>query len=181
MKKFKGVIGADIIEVRFAYGGRVVKVNKRAGGSVKIGDIIASLDRREMQAQLDTQLADYNRSRASFDTFNMDNPAVTNDKIKNAKTAQQALLDASIKQVEISKLRLDAADLISPVTGIITDDGQLRTNMFVTPSSYPYKILDTNSYSLNFLFEPKDLKLFKPGDKHRFKLDWIKDAIDGTV
>ncbi len=181
MKKLKGVIRADIIEVRFAYSGRVVAVNLKAGDIVKLGTIIASLDRREMQAQLDKELADYERARAEFEIFALDHPNPTDPKVKYAKTQQQALLNSSVKAVEISKMRLDSANLISPVTGIITSTGNLHPTMYVTSSSNPVQILDDHSFYFSVQVDSNQIINFPTNKKLKIKLDNIKETLEGTV
>lgn len=70
-KSLNGAVIADLIEVRFAYSGKVVSVRKKRGDAVKIWEGIASLDRKILQTELDRQLADYEKVRAQFEIFNI--------------------------------------------------------------------------------------------------------------
>jgi len=65
-----GEIVADVINVRFSFSGIVVFASKHISGNIKKGEIIASLDRKSLQIDLDRQLADYEKTRADFDMFN---------------------------------------------------------------------------------------------------------------
>lgn len=54
----------------------------------------------------------------------------------------------SVKEVEIAKLRLDQADLLSPVNGIVTDDGGNRPGLNVSPASNAFLVMDMDSMRL---------------------------------
>ena len=54
---FEGVIKAKIIEVRFAVAGRLSLINRKKGDSVKKGELLASLDKKISQTQLDKELS----------------------------------------------------------------------------------------------------------------------------
>jgi multidrug resistance efflux pump len=141
----KGVVTGEIIDVRFAFAGKVARVSKIPGDIVKIGDFLASLDRKELQSILDKELADYEKVRAEFEIFVINNPNPADEKTKYEKVQAQALLNASVKAVELAKINLDAADLKSPVNGIVVENSGLRAGMNITPGSYSYRILDTDS------------------------------------
>lgn len=147
-KKIAGVVVADVIEARFAYSGKVARVNKRPGDRVKKGEILASLDRTLLQKELDRQLADYEKTRAEFEIFGKQHSNPTDDLTKYAQKIEQAQLDVSVKEVEIAKLRLDQADLVSPVNGMVTDDGGNRPGLNVSPASNAFLVMDMDSMRL---------------------------------
>jgi len=141
----KRKVTADIIDVRFAFAGKTVRVYKHPGDSVKTGDWLASLDRKELQTILDKELADFEKVRAEFEIFVLNNPNPPDDMTKYKKIQAQASLNASVKAVELAKLNLDAFVLKSPVNVIVIDDSQLRVGINITPGGYSYKIMDTDS------------------------------------
>lgn len=145
MPKFKGIIKAKIIDARFPLSGKVVSVSKHTGEAVKRGNVIASLDRKILQAELDRQLADHDKVRADFDGFAKKFPDPQDDN-KYTKAEKQAALNASVKVVEIAKAKLDQADLFSPVNGVIIDDSGITPGLYVTPAGGSVKIVDVNSY-----------------------------------
>ena len=148
-RSYPGFVTADIIEVRFAFAGRISAVNKHYGEKVKQWDLISSLDKKILQAELDKELADYERARANFDK------ATTVE-----KQLAQIALNISVKNVELAKMRLDSADLISPIEGMVLDNGGLRPGMNITPASNPIKILDISSYRFEFEITQNDLEKF---------------------
>lgn len=107
-------------------------MRKNAGDNVNKGEIIASLDRAVLQADLDRQLSDNQRVRAEFEIFNIKFNNPSDDITKYNKQSVQAALDASVKNVEQAKYRLDQADLVSPVLGIVLNTGGCKVGLNVT-------------------------------------------------
>lgn len=64
MSTFEGIVKGNVIDVRFALSGKVLRVSARTGDIVKKWDLIASLDRKILQTELDRQLADFEKVRA---------------------------------------------------------------------------------------------------------------------
>lgn len=147
---FNGQVGARVIDARFALSGKIASINKSVGDQVKKGDLIASLDRKVLQAELDTELADYEKVRADFEIFGQRNPNPTEIIDKYLKKEKQASLDVSVKSVELAKARLDLSRLISPVDGIIIDDNDIVPGINITPASSSLKIIDASSYYFEF-------------------------------
>jgi multidrug resistance efflux pump len=123
-----------------------------------------------LQAELDKQLADYEAVRAEWEIFNLKHPQVTDDVTKYLKTAQQARLNVAVKEVELAKYRLDAAALVCPVTGIITDDGGNRAGLYVTPAGNAIKILDRSSMVLELELTFDKLPTFVQPRKAKIKI-----------
>jgi len=84
-ESFKGVIKTKIIEARFAQFGKVALVTKKRGDSVKKGDLLASLDKKILQAELDRQLSDFEKVRAEFEIFNLEKGTPADDITKYLK------------------------------------------------------------------------------------------------
>lgn len=159
-KVFKGKVKAKIIELRFATSGKLANLSKKRGDSVKKGELIASLDKKLLQAELDRQLGDYEKVRAEFEIFNLKEGEPQDDLAKYLKVAKQAELNISVKDVEIAKMKMDQLDLFSPVEGTIVDDSSLVPGIYLTPSSNPIKILETASYYFEIEINQEDLGLF---------------------
>jgi multidrug resistance efflux pump len=151
MGSFSGKVTADICEARFAFSGKVVSIHKRAGDTVNKGEILASLDRKLLQTELDRQLADYEKTRADWDAWNTKNPDPSDDLTKFTKQSKQAQLNASVKDVELAKYQLDQTDLVCPVNGIIIDTSGMAPGLNIAPASSTIRIV--NKESLRFLCE----------------------------
>lgn len=180
-KTFTGEIKAKIIELRFAFSGKVVSISAKKGDLVKKGQAIAFLDRKVLQMDLDRQLADFEKTRADFEIFNLQKGEPTDDISKYLKTQKQASLNSSVKEVELAKAKLDQANLISPVEGIIIEDNNIEIGINITPASNPIRILDTKSYFLEFEIEQKDLELFKEPVKLSINVNSISKPLKATT
>lgn len=180
-KTYKGVVGGEFIEVRFAFSGLVARINRNLGDVVNKGDILASLDRKNLQTDLDRELANYEKVRAEFEIFNLQNPNINSDLLKYEKVQKQAALNSSVKAVELSKSQLDSADLKSPIKGVVTDFNKLRVGMYITPGSFPITIWDSEAVYLGVEIEWEDIKDFPAGSERLVKLETQEEAVKGTV
>lgn len=181
MASYGGVIKARIVEVRFAVAGKITGVRKGVGDRVTKWELIASLDRKMLQTELDSQLADFERVRAEFEIFNQKNPDPQSAIDKYLKTEKQAALNISVKDVELAKARLDQSDLFSPIEGIILDDSGIVVGINVTPAGSAIKIIDTSSYFFEFEIEQKDIPFFSESKEAKVELDGIGMEVVGKT
>lgn len=175
-KIYKGEVKGRIVDARFAISGKIVSVGKHTGDIVKKGGLIASLDRKILQAELDRQLADFEKIRADFDGFAMKYPGPKDDN-KYTKAEKQAALNAGVKDVELAKAKLDQADLFSPVDGIILDDSGITPGLFVTPAGGSIRIVDCSSYFFEIELEQKDISDFSEAKKCNLEIISLKEKI----
>jgi membrane fusion protein (multidrug efflux system) len=176
-----GYITGEIISVRFAFSGKISKVNVKAGDHVTRGQILSSLDRTQLQMELDKELKDFERIRADFEIFVKKQGDDASDLARFEKIRQQSLLDVSVKAVELAKSRLDQADLISVVEGTVISNGGLRTGMYITPGANPVDILDSSSLVFMVPVEWEDLGKFVVGSQFKVQLVGIPDEIPAAV
>lgn len=147
-KKFVGQITAEIVELRFATSGKLVGLYKKLGDYITRGQVIASLDKKILQLELDQKLADNKLVRADFDAG------------KGQKNILQADLDTSVRDVELAKYKLDLADLLSPVPGQIIDLGGNVVGLNITPSANAVKIVRTDNLIFRIKINPEEVHLF---------------------
>jgi multidrug resistance efflux pump len=176
---FKGIVKCRVIEVRFGTSGKVVSVAKKIGDSVKKGEILASLDRKSFQMELDRQLTDYERVRAEFEIFNLEKGEPKDDVARFLKTQKQSQLNASVKDVELAKGKMDMADLFSPIEGVIVDDSDIVVGIYITPSSNPFKIAE-NKFFLEMEVDQEDVALFMESQKLAVKIAGLDKVIETT-
>ena len=166
----------EILDVRFAYSGKVVSVAKKTGDAVKQWEAIATLDRKTLQTELDRQLADYEKTRADFELFRMKYGEGGDDTVKFLRQGEQAQLNASVKDVELAKYKLDSAGLISPVNGVIIDMGGLAAGIWVTPGSFGVKLSDSDSLSFRLTVDQDDLSVFREPAQLTVKIGGMENA-----
>jgi len=158
---YQGEIKGRMVEVRFAISGLVSYVAKRSGDIVSKGNTLASLDKKVLQKELDSELLDYEKVRADFDAYGLKVGEPSDDLERFSKKQKQASLDLSVKSVELAKARLDQVNLFSPVAGVIIDDSNIVPGLYVSPASCPFKILETASFYFEFEIDQADLLKFK--------------------
>ena len=181
MKKFNGKVKGKIVEAKFAAAGKVARVSKTTGDNVKQWDLVASLDRKILQTELDKQLADFEKVRADFEIFAGKIGEPKDDVNKYLKTEKQAQLNASVKDVELAKARLDQVDLFSPVAGVILDDSNLTAGTYITPSANSVNILDTSSLYFEIEINQKDISGFTEPKKCKIEIEGVKENIQGET
>ena len=158
MDKYEAVTWAEEIEVRFAYSGKAAIVTKKAGDKVSKGNLLASLDRKMLQAELDRQLADFERVRAEFEIAAKKLGGSDTDRY--LKTGEQARLNVAVKDVELAKFKLDMADIFCPVNGIVKSAGGLRPGLYVSSASNPFVVVDMDTLVYRIEIEAKDVDKF---------------------
>jgi len=178
---FKGKIQARIVEVRFAMAGKLAVLNKKKGDSVKKGELIAALDKKILQTQLDKELADFEKVRAEFEIYNLQKGEATDDITKYLKAQKQAELNASVKAVEVAKAELDKADLFAPVEGMIIDDSGLVTGIYLTPASSPFKILEKDSFYFEMEISQEVISLFSTPRPLSVRIPGLEKVIAGQT
>lgn len=158
---YQGEVKAKIVEVRFSMSGMVSYVAKKTGDLVSKGNVLASLDKKVLQRELDSELLDYEKVRADFEAYGLKNGEPVDDMGRFLKKQKQASLDLSVKSVELAKARLDQVNLFSPVSGVIIDDSNIAAGIYVSPASSPFIVLDTSSFYFEFEIDQEDLVKFK--------------------
>lgn len=140
---------SGIYEYKFPISGKLSKVLVKRGQKVNSGELLASLDKKELQAYLDRALKEYDLERANFDEKQKGNPS------EYEKRKFQDELDISVKNVEIAKANLDSTDLYSSTEGIILNSGSSFPGENITPAAFVISVL--NPKSLMFVAEvPED-------------------------
>jgi membrane fusion protein (multidrug efflux system) len=113
--------------------GRVMAVMVRPGDTVEEGDVLAQIDRAQLELQLNQQRATANATRAQLQSSQQQlerteqlasqglaTPA-TLDQARSAAAAQQAQLDALESAVETAELALANATVKSPLSGTVSE------------------------------------------------------------
>lgn len=139
-RKFEGQVVAEIFELRFASSGKLITLSKKLGDFVSRGEIIAVLDKKLLQLELDQKLAD-------------------SMIVRNKKVMVQADLDASVRDVELAKYKLDQTDLYAPCNGQIIDLGGNIVGLNITPSANAIKIIK-NNLVFRIKIKPEEVHLF---------------------
>ncbi|OGK16527.1 hypothetical protein A2690_04220 [Candidatus Roizmanbacteria bacterium RIFCSPHIGHO2_01_FULL_39_12b] len=134
------------VTLRFQTSGRLSYVGVKTGQWVNRGQVIASLDRRELQKKLKKELNTFVNERYDFDQTKDDNKdkALT-DAIRRTLDKSQNDLNNAIIDVELQKIALDFATLITPISGTVTNVTSPIAGVNITPSQAEFEIINPNS------------------------------------
>jgi len=181
MNEFEGEITAELVDVRFAFSGKVGSVSKHEGQRVKKGDTIAALDTTFLKIDLEKELAAYEKTRAEFELFGRKYPGGSDDDtVKFMRTKQQADLDNAVKNTELAKFKMDESVMVSPVTGTIIDMHGLVSGLYVTPASGPVTIM--NQESLACVIEVPQTEIFQFMDERQMRvyIEGLEEVVIGV-
>jgi len=147
-----GSIASDqILKLRFPSSGKISQINFSVGQRVKKGQLLARLDQEERQTYLDRTLKQYEKVRADFEEK-------TKKELNEFDRIQvQAGLDISVKNVELAKLDLEAANLYAPSNGIVVEADPSAVGMNITPAAYTITLLDPDTLYFEVPVAEKDL------------------------
>jgi len=178
---FPGQVVADKqVSVKFKTSGKLTWVGVKVGDKVKKGQILASLDKRELQKSFEKKANAYLSERWDFEQTQdnyqeaKDNHLIT-DAIKRILDKAQFDLNSSVLDYELAHLAIEYASLISPIDGIVISIDEPIAGVNITPATA--KIIIADPASVYFLAEAdeEDVVKIKEGDRGIIILDSYPD------
>lgn len=124
------VIAFNTVVVRSQIQGQITRIAFTEGQPVKAGDLLAQIDPRPYQAQLDQTIATRNRDQAQLVNAQanlgryteLGNKGFATPQLLDTQKAQVAQLESAIKAddalIDASKIQLEYTRLTSPISGI---------------------------------------------------------------
>jgi membrane fusion protein, multidrug efflux system len=125
------VIAYNTVVIRSQIQGQLVSINFTEGQTVKTGDLLAQIDPRPYQAQIDQLVANRNRDQAQLVNAqanlkrytDLGNKGWATPQLVETQTAQVAQLNAAIKAdealIEAAQVQLSYTRLTSPIDGVV--------------------------------------------------------------
>jgi multidrug efflux system membrane fusion protein len=125
------VIAYNTVVVRSQIQGQLVSINFTEGQAVKTGDLLAQIDPRPYQAQIDQLVANRDRDQAQLVNAqanlnrytDLGNKGWATPQLVETQTAQVAQLNAAIKAdealIEAAQVQLSYTKLTSPIDGVV--------------------------------------------------------------
>jgi len=171
------------VELRFQTSGNLTWIGVKKGDTVKKWQVIASLDRKELEQKLLKTLRDYSLTRWDFDQTKEDyqNTLITNE-IRRILEKNQFDLEKSIADVEISNITLKYSYLVSPIDGIVSDLDVSTPGVNITPSSATFTIVDPDSMIFKADVDEADIGQIKHQTPVKILLDaYPNEEIDAIV
>lgn len=178
------------VSLRFQTSGLLTWVGVKEGQMVKKHQVIASLDKRELQNSLTTYLNSYTKTRNDFEQAQSDNKdwetkGMTDEAreaVKRSLGKEQMDLNNSVLAVEAKSLALKFANLITPIEGIVTQVESPVAGQNITPSTATFEVVNPKTLYFSALADQTEVTKFKVGDTGSIIFDSLPDKkVTGTV
>jgi multidrug efflux system membrane fusion protein len=201
------VIAYNTVIVRSQIQGQITKINFTEGQAVKTGDLLAVIDPRPYQAQLDQATANRSRDQAQLTNAEsnlkryttLGNQGWATPQLVETQTAQVAQLNAAIKAdeaaIEWAQTQLSYTQLLSPIDGVTgirqvdigniihpTDPNGLVVVTQVEPISVIFTLPETSLPQIQQHLADGSLKVEAYSQDNTMKLDeGSLDFIDNEI
>lgn len=167
------------VDLHFLSAGKLAYLGVKKGDLVKAGQVIANLDLRTVQKNLETELRDYASQRITFDQTRTDNQNRTpdealNDSMKHILQNNQYDLEKAVISVELQDLARQQAILVSPINGIITATDVTTSGVNVTTTT-TFTIADPKNLIFKIDIDEADIGKVKLDQKAKVTLDAFPD------
>jgi multidrug efflux system membrane fusion protein len=163
------LVSSEEMKLSFKTGGFVAKINVREGDLVKEGDILATLNLSEINAQVsiarnmfDKATRDYTRSKNLYA-----DSVATLEQLQNAETA----LSAAKSNLDIAQFNLTHSKIIAPEKGVVLKQF-VKANELIA-SGYPVFLFGTSgrNWKVRSGLSDRDIIRINPGDSAVIILD----------
>jgi len=165
------------VDLKFQTSGLLTWVGVKERDWVKKWQVIAQLDRRELQKTLDKYLRDYSEQRNDFEemyrvTYKGAKPedALT-DTARRILEKNQWDLEKAVLDVELKDIALKLATLITPIEGIVTKIDTPVAGINITPATAVFTVADPNSVIFVVNVDEADIGGISLGQKVKITLD----------
>jgi RND family efflux transporter MFP subunit len=186
-----GRVRANVVNVAPDIAGPVVDVAVKDNQTVRIGDVLFTVDRARYQlalAQAEAALAgakataderqDELERRQKLTSASISDEALS--QARNAALGAQAAYDQAVAAVGVAKLNLARTEVRSPVNGYVTNL-LLDRGDYATVGHPMVAIVDSDSYYIAAYFEETKLRHIKLGDPVSIRLMGFDAALKGHV
>lgn len=178
------------VTLKFQTSGKLAWVGVKEGDRVEAWQAIASLDKRELKKNIETELNDYMKERWDFEqdresygvtADDLEKYTLTNEVRRILEKAQFDLNNAVI-DVEIADLTEKLATLITPISGIVTEIESPIAGVNITPATANFTVADPSIMKFVANIDEGDIGEVRMGQKAIITLDAYPDEeLEGAV
>ena len=177
-------------DVKFQTSGLLAWVGVEEGDYVKKYQVLASLDKRELQNSMSQLLNSYMKERWDFEQGESDNKDwqtrgmtdVARDAVKRSLQKNQFDLDNSVLAVEAKNLTMKFANIWAPFEGIITNIEVPQPGTNITPAGAVFSVVNPKSLFFSATADQTEVTSFVEGSSGKIVLESFPDIeIDGVV
>jgi len=167
-------------DVRFQTSGLLSWVGVKVGDRVKKWQAIASLDRRELQKQLDKEFNDYRTALHNFDdTHDQYKPQrdalILTDEMKRILDRSQFTLNNAVIDYELADLAKKYATIVSPIAGVVVALDQPVAGVNITPATSTFTVVDPQSIYFKSNIDEEEIQKISLNQETEIILDSYPD------
>ncbi len=170
-------------DLRFQTSGRLATLKVKNGDVVQKGQLVASLDQRDLRKRLTKELNDFKTTRWEFDQ------TVDDAKDKAVTTAMQRAIDKTqfslnnaVLDVELQTISIEFSNLFAPVQGIVTSTGSSLPGVNVTAADTIMKIINPDSLYFEVTADQTEVTKIHEQMAGDLTLDaYIDEPVTGTI
>lgn len=160
----------EAVSLTFQTAGKLNWVGVSEGDEIKKGQAVASLDRKQLEAQLKKLLNTYEKERTEFDDTSDTADDVTLDEaVARIKKRAQVDLDQTVLDVETQNEVLRLATLYSPIAGIVIKAEPEYPGVNVIPATTGYEIV--NPDTIYFRAEVNEIDITKLNSETQVEIE----------
>lgn len=173
--------------LRFQSSGQLTWLGVKVGDRVKKWQSLASIDKKDLEKQLQISLNNYLTNRSTFEDTQDEYKTtkekyLLTDEIKRILDRTQNSLNNSVINYEISSLALRYASLTSPINGVVTAIDQNNAGININPTNFSITVIDPNSIFFKSEIDQETVPKINPGQKATIKLDSFSgQTIDSEI
>jgi multidrug efflux system membrane fusion protein len=189
------VIAYNTVVVRSQIQGQIVSINFTEGQTVKTGDLLAQIDPRPYQAQIDQTTATRDRDKAQLANAqanlsrytDLGNKGWATPQLVETQKAQVAQLQSAIKAdealIEAAKVQLSYTRLTSPIDGVV-GIRQVDIGNIISPANANGLVVVTQIEPISLIFTLPETNLpqiQQQQEKTKAPLTVLAYSQDGTI
>jgi RND family efflux transporter MFP subunit len=182
VRRFPSVLQpADVSSLSFEIGGQLKAITLTVGQKVQLGDILAEIDPRSLQSQVDQASAGVQQAQAQLDNAESDfqrkeellkRGVATQAVFEQSKAtllSSRAQLDQARRQLELANQNLDRSKLLAPFAGTIARV-DVKSFAQVAAGQPVATLYSDDSFEMSFLVPAATFQSLKVGQKVEVKV-----------
>ncbi|OGE32081.1 hypothetical protein A2631_03105 [Candidatus Daviesbacteria bacterium RIFCSPHIGHO2_01_FULL_44_29] len=171
--------GKASANLKFKSGGKMSYLAVKVGDNVKAGQLIASLDTRDLSIALQQAENDYRSKQAAAQKVEDDVKDHSKDETftqQQTRTAAQAARDSAFDEVKAARLAFQNATIFAPVDGLITQ-ADFFPGQVVSASDIIVKVVDFSETIFEADVDESDIGNIKVGQKADITLNTYGEKV----
>lgn len=184
---------ADVSSLSFEIAGQLKAVTLATGQKVQLGDVLAEIDPRSLQTQVEQASAGVQQAQAQLDNSEADfqrkeellkkgvTTQATYDQSKAALLTSKAQLDQAKRQLELADHNLDRSKLVAPFSGTVARV-EVKSFAQVTAGQPILTLYSDDRFEMSFLVPAPTFQGLKVGQQVAVKVADMPDiSLKGEI